>query len=463
MAAAAGLLKAGGMPSTHSRRTVLAAGLTVALAAGLTVALGSTAPAHASVRGDTTAVLGALTRAAHPLRGTAPVGDLSDLRPLGAAIGETPVVALGEVVHGAHELFALKHRVFRYLVREKGFTTFALETSWTSGLRLNEYVRHGTGDPWAIMEEEFSGGAWPWGVHEYLALVRWMRAHNLRHPTRPVQFMGNDLAHPRIPATLFARVTGYAARHHPALGVRLEGLYRGLRAHASTAAFTALPEPERHRIAADVRLAHRLLAAQPSGTDPVAFGWAVQHARVLAQTATLMSYDFADPQQVPLAMRYRDELMADNTAWWHRQTGQKILLSAHNGHTGYETYDPVHYPVTQGAYLRRLLGSDYLTIGTTFGHGASTVPDDATGAWILHRFGPPRAGSSEHLLHQVPHRAYLIDLRRTPPPARQWLRQTRPTRAIGPPGDPYRPYALAEGHDLLIHVRALSPARPLRA
>lgn len=450
------------MPPTCSRRTLLAALPGV----GLTAALGTTATAGAamarpSAAGETGAVLAALTRAAHPLRTTEPGGDLSDLRPLGAAIGDTPVVGLGEVVHGAHELFALKHRAFRYLVQEKGFTTFALETSWTSGLRLNDHVRHGIGDPHAIMDEEFGGGAWPWGVHEYIDLVSWMRAYNLRHPSRPVQFMGNDLAHPRIPAALFARVTGYVARHHPALGPRLGALYRELRAYTTTAAFIALPQPERRRIAADIREAHRLLAAQPSGPGRTAFRWAVQHARVLAQTATLLSYDPGDPQQIPQAMRYRDELMADNTAWWHRHTGHKVLLSAHNGHTGYRTYDPVHYPVTQGAYLHRLLGAAYLSIGTTFGHGASTVPDDATGQWIVHRFGPPRQGSSEHTLDRVPHGAYLIDLRTTPSPARQWLHQTRPTRAIGPPGDPYHPYALAEGHDLLIHLHTLHAASPL--
>lgn len=441
------------MPHTYSRRTLLAALATTAAAGA--------AGARPAAAGETGAVLAALTRVAHPLRTTDPGGDLSDLRPLGAAIGATPVVGLGEVVHGAHELFALKHRVFRFLVREKGFTTFALETSWTSGLRLNDHVRHGVGDPHAIMDEEFGGGAWPWGVHEYLDLVSWMRAYNRRHPTRPVQFMGNDLVHPRIPAALFARVTGYVARHHPALGPRLDALYRELRAHATTAAFMALPQPERRRIAADIREAHRLLAARPSGPDRAAYGWAVQHARVLAQTATLLSYDPGDPRQIPQAMRYRDELMADNTAWWHRHTGHKILLSAHNGHTGYRTYDPVNYPVTQGAVLRRLLGAAYLSIGTTFGHGGSTVPDDATGQWIVHRFDPPRQGSSEHILDRVPHRVYLIDLRTTPPPARRWLHRTRPTRAVGAPGGPYRPYALAEGHDLLIHLHTLRPASPL--
>ncbi|MGI5216131.1 erythromycin esterase family protein [Plantactinospora sp. CA-290183] len=449
------------MPSTYSRRTLLAAlpgaGLTAVLG---TAAVAGPAAARPAVTGAAGAVRAALTRAARPLRTTELGGDLSDLRPLGVAIGGASVVGLGEVVHGAHELFALKHRAFRYLVREKGFTTFALETSWTAGLRLNDHVLHGIGNPRAIMAEEF-GVAWPWNVHEILDLIRWMRAHNLRHPTRPVQFMGTDMAHPRIPTSLFERVTGYAARQHPALEPQLTALYRELHVHATTAAFMALPQPDRRRIAENVREAHRLLAAQPSGPDRTAFDWAVQHARVLAQTATLLSYDLADPQQIPQAMRYRDELMADNTAWWNRHTDHKILLSAHNGHTAYQTYDPEHYPVIQGTYLRQLLGADYMSIGTTFGHGASTVPEGENAEWTVHRFDPPRRGSSEHTLDQIPHRAYLIDLRTAPPPAREWLHQDRPTRDIGPPGDPYRPYTLAHGHDVLVHLHNLRPATPL--
>nr|MDT0656962.1 erythromycin esterase family protein [Micromonospora sp. DSM 115978] len=437
------------MPPVHSRRALLAAVAGV----GTTAVLGTAATAGPGSRD----VLDALTRAAHRLRTTGSEDDLSDLQPVGAAIGAASVVGFGEVVHGAHELFVLKHRAFRYLVQEQGFTTFALETSWTAGLRINDHVRNGTGDPRAIMAEEF-GLAWPWNVREYLDLIRWMRAYNLRRPTRPIQFMGTDIAHPHIPASLFDRVTGYAARHQPALEPRLTVRYDELRRHATTASFTALPQPDRLRIAADVREAHRLLATQPSGPDRPAFDWAVQHARVLAQTATLLSYDLTDAQQLPQAMRYRDELMADNTAWWQRHTRHRMLLSAHNGHTAYRTYDPVGYPVSQGSYLRQLLGAGYLAIGTTFGHGACTVPGGD--GWVVQRFGPPRHGSSEHTLDRVARPAFVIDPRTAPPPAREWFHQVRRTRDVGASGHRYRPYALADGHDLLLHVHSLRPATP---
>lgn len=474
-----------------SRRTLLAALPTLVLTAS------ATGPARAagtrgrpvepagvrSAKGAET-VLAALARAARPLRSVRPYGDLRDLRPLGTAIGRAPVVGLGEVAHGARELFTLKHRVFRYLVEEKGFTTFALETNWAAGLRINAYLLHGTGDPRTIMDEEFGNGAWPWHVREYLDLVKWMRRHNVRHPGRQVQFMGNDLCVPRIADTLFERVLGYVGEHHSSLRPMFGRLYRELWSHAAESDFSALPQPERRRIAGQVRHAVALLEGlRPEGgaigtvggasgstggstSDGSwdSYAWTVQHARVIAQTAKLLAYDLTDGKQTAEAMRYRDELMARNTAWWHRHTGHRILLSAHNGHTAYETYAPVRYPVAQGTYLRKLLGDDYLSVGTTFGSGAATTPD-GDGEWQTDRFEPPRAGSSEDVLGRAGaaagSRNFLLDLRAAPPVARDWLNESRPTRHIGPPGDPYRPYALSAGHDVLIHLHRFRPARRL--
>ncbi|MFD0345734.1 erythromycin esterase family protein [Kitasatospora aburaviensis] len=100
------------------------------------------------------AVVRALESVAQPLRTTEPGGRTADLRALGSMIGDAEVVGLGEATHGSHEFFAMKHRLFRYLVEEKGFTAFALETSWSSGLQIDEYVVRATRGsssrtPWA--------------------------------------------------------------------------------------------------------------------------------------------------------------------------------------------------------------------------------------------------------------------------------------------------------------------------
>lgn len=117
----------------------------------------ATAAAADPTQAQRSAVVRALESVAQPLRTTEPGGRTADLRALGAMIGDARVVGLGEATHGSHEFFAMKQRLFRYLVEEKGFTTFALETSWTSGLQIEEYLQGGPGDARQVVKEALGG------------------------------------------------------------------------------------------------------------------------------------------------------------------------------------------------------------------------------------------------------------------------------------------------------------------
>lgn len=216
-----------------------------------------------------TSVVGALEGAARPLRTVEPGGDSRDLRPLGRMIGDARVVGLGEATHGSHDFFALKDRVFRHLVREKGFRTFALETPWSTGLRLNDYVLHGKGDPRRVMREEFQRDYLWWNNTDYLRLVEWMRAYNVRHPDDPVRFIGDDIAW--TGPELYDAVEDYAARAHPGLAARLAELYAGLRPTVQTGEYIErymnLPYAERKDRAERTGEALRLLEQQTPGAD----------------------------------------------------------------------------------------------------------------------------------------------------------------------------------------------------
>jgi erythromycin esterase len=379
-------------------------------------------------------------------------------------IGPAKIVGLGEATHGSRQFFTMKHRVFRYLVEEKGFTTFALEAPWSTGLVLNEYVLRGKGDPKKLMRQEFQSSYRIWNTREYLDLLKWMRAHNVRHPGRPVQFMGEDngYAGPR----LFDAVTDYVAAHHPELLAEFRRLYRELRPTGSVAETVngnmARPLAERERTAADVRRAHELLRAQGPDGDRRAYAWVLQHARAIAQTGTLYAYyDFSDPQKIARAMLHRDRVMAENTVWWQRHTGHRMLLSAHNGHVSYESGNPGQYPKTQGEFLRETVGAEYVNIGYTFGQGSFRAMDLADPQEPYRRFSvkPLGAGSNEEVLERVSRRDYYLDLRAVSGPARDWLRAKRPTRSLGNawPEDPY-PTSLGCQFDVLIHLHRVTAA-----
>lgn len=144
---------------------------------------------------------------------------------------------------------------------------------------------------------------------------------------------------------------------------------------------------------------------------------------------------------------------------WQERTGSKVMLSAHNGHLGYVSADPGHYPKVQGAFLRDRLGAGCVSVGPTFDRGSfnATGPDGTVRHWAL---GPAEPGSNEENHDRVRYRDYLLDLRSVGSPARQWPATARPTRSIGTdyPDGPYD-VALAPAHDVLIHLHRVEAAR----
>ncbi|MEU7014911.1 erythromycin esterase family protein [Streptomyces sp. NPDC046385] len=403
---------------------------------------------------------------------------LTDTRTLERIVGDAKVVGVGEATHSSGEFFRAKHRIFEQLVERQGFTTFALEANWSTGLLVDDYVRSGKGDIRKIMRDEFQNAYGFWNTEEYLDLFTWMRRHNQRHPDHPVRFMGNDLGY--AGPGLFDRVTDYVARTRPELLPRFRELYRGSRptgtVDAWMNAYLARPLAERRAMAADADRALALLERQqPAGNDRAAraareaHAWAVQHARAIAQVGTEYAYDLtgeSGKDEVAQAMLYRDRIMAENTVWWQRRTGDRMVLSAHDGHIGYETTHPDQYPRVQGAFLRDALGKRYVTIGATFGRGSFNAHDTGTPGEPVREFtvGPLGADSNERVLDRVSSRPFLLDLRTATPAAREWLSAARPTRSIGTAfpweGDVVR-VRLSTAYDAVVHFPEISAARYL--
>ena len=224
----------------------------------------------------------------------------------------------------------------------------------------------------------------------------------------------------------------------------------------------AKPASERERTATSVRRAYDLLRAREPDGDRQAYEWVLQHARAISQTATLYAYyDFSDPEKIAQAMLYRDQVMAENTVWWQRQTGHRMLLSAHNGHVSYESDNPEQYPKTQGEFIRQLLGAEYVNIGYTFGQGSFNAMDLTDPAEPYRRFSvePLGPGSNEEVLERVSRRDFYLDLRAVPEPARDWLMAKRLTRSIGNawPEDPYQT-SLGRQFDVLMHLHRVTAA-----
>lgn len=375
------------------------------------------------------------------------------LHALGETVGDATVVGVGEATHGSHEFFLLQARVFTDLVRDRGFGTFAREVSWSAGLRLDDYVVHGTGDPRQIMREEFQGN-YLWHTEEYLNLVEWMRGYNQRHRDK-VRFMGDYIGYPG--PELFDRVRTYVAHHRPWLRPELDRLHAGLAPTVGVAEWMAsYPEllPAERQANRD-RAWQAVNLLRHSGSDP----WAVQHARVIAQTMTMWASDFADPEQVAAGFRYRDEAMADNILWWQRHTGDRIVVATHDGHVAEQSYW-ASFPQVQGTFLRARLGDRYLSVGTTFHHGEFHLFQHGQVRAVA--VGAPPTGSNESTLDQVGLTDFVLDTRTAPRAAREWLTEARPTRQYASefPDEPQL-VALGTSFDVIVHIHEVTLSRLL--
>ncbi|MFD9815401.1 erythromycin esterase family protein [Streptomyces sp. NPDC059080] len=430
---------------------------TLAPAAAVYAAPTASAPAVAS------APVRALDRIAHPLRSTEPGTGTADLHALGMMVGDAKVVGVGEATHGSHEFFALKDRVFRYLVEQKGFTTFALEISWSAGLQIDDYLQRGDGnrDTRQVVHEVMAGS--PWDREEFVTLVRWMRDHNRQHPNRPVHFLGDDIGAPRIDERVFDSVTDYVRRTRPESLPRLNELLTGLRPLDDAIAYLERPLAERQQNAAKAQQVLELVQRQRSGGGED-FEFALQNARNIAQTYTFLTLNPGDQESLTAMERYRDQVMAETTAWWQRRTGSGVLLSAHNDHAGYAASDPATYPKTQGSFLRDTLGADYLAIGTTFDQGSFLSKGEALGGeWKKFTVGPAGPGTNEYTLDQVRYRDYYADLRKAPAAARGWLDISRPAYNVGTqyPNDKTPKIAIGRAYDVLVHLHTVREASKL--
>lgn len=455
-----------------TRRTAIlipSALLTLATLAPATPALADTvthSPARVSVA-DTAGsgraadpVVRGIERSARTLRTTDPEDSLRDLRALSPMIGNAEVVGLGEATHGSGDFFRMKHRVLRYLVQEKGFRAFTLELPWSSGLRLDDYVVHGKGNLEDIAHDEFQGSYDLWNNQEYRDLIEWIRNYNVHHPHDPVHFVGDDMGY--AGPELYDRITDYVADAHPELLDRVTSLYAGLKPTTDAATYgeqyLELSLAERKDRAERTGKVLDLLAKQRPGrgADARAQLWAVQNARAVHQMAEVFSFDMNDDAQVVEMMKYRDRTMAENTLWWHRHTGDRIMLSAHNTHVSYDSFDP-RYPKTEGAFLRDALGTGYVSIGFTFYEGSFKAFGTDDGVVRTRTVGGARPGSNEYTLDEARQRDYILDTRTAPPAVRAWLDQRHTTYNIGAgwPDTYQYQMALGEAHDVLIHLHEI--------
>ncbi|MFG2138108.1 erythromycin esterase family protein [Streptomyces sp. NPDC048650] len=407
-----------------------------------------------------------LTEHARPLGTLTPGAPHQDLEPLGDALRDVRIVGLGESTHGTREFFRLKHRIVEFLVREAGFTTFAMEASASAARALDAYVRHGTGDPARLLTRL---GFWTWRTEEMLGLVEWLRAHNRGLPEgRRVRFVGTD---PQRCADSVEAVAAFLRRVAPE---RVDDV-RELEVLAQ-ARPASQPDPEQALLRRAEALAgfledHREEFARHTTVDTA--DEALEHARILTRAADLVTCSPDLPSGENSVFAVRDRYMAEAVARLVDDSPDaRVMVWAHNGHIARGTYG--EGVPSLGSRLRERYGDGYYALALLFGKGSFRARRgaDPQGPPLRHRIGTGIRSVEARLADAVPG-DYYADLRAAgpSPEAAQWLRAPHTQRSFGAhvPRFVYRfhvaPLVPAEDYDGIAFVarstcsRLLPPAQ----
>jgi erythromycin esterase len=406
-----------------------------------------------------------LRSAAVPLAGASPTLSDADLAPLRAMVGDAPLVGLGEGTHGTREHFQLKHRIVQYLVRELGFTAFAIEATMPEAFAVDRWVRGGPGDPAVLLSNLYF---WTWNTEEVLALMQWMRAHNATVPSaRQVRFFGFDM---QFPGAAIDSVRAYVRRVDPPRAASADSAYACLAAARNNGPrpgaqrYVALPQDDRARCAAAVAAAHAAIAERRAAY--AAASSAEEYARALQSARLVVQWEDMAGRAVPGGPLARDRYMAENTEWLLAQLppGARMVLWAHNYHVS-------RVSGAQGGHLHARFGARYVNLGFSFGTGTFTAVEMANGQFLQLRTlstADVPAGSFEAYAQGTGLAYFLFDARRIAgAPEAQALAGPIAMRSIGSGFDPSRGAAyfattvLPHDFDLLIHVAAGTASRLL--
>ncbi len=379
------------------------------------------------------------------------------------ALGDARFVLLGEASHGTEEFYALRARLTRRLVAERGFDAVAVEADWPDATRVSRYLSGRGKDPDA--ERALAGfqrfPTWMWRNTQVLRLVEDLRGSGAGFYGLDLYSFGAsieavlrhlDRVDPDAAAQARRRYGcfGDADRWSPDAGWR--------------AAFGAGEACEEAVVAQLAEMCRR--AAEAAG-DEDAFV-AAQNAVVVrdAQRYYRLAYRAGTS-----SWNLRDTHMADTLdaldghLSQRRSRPARIVVWAHNSHLGdaRATDAALSGEIDLGQLVRERHPGQSVVVGFTTYDGTVTAADDWGTPGRVHRVRPALPGSVEELLHEtgVPH--FLLDLR----DADGALREDRLQRFIGVVYRPqterashYRRVRLAEQFDLVVHVdrsRALEP------
>ncbi len=374
----------------------------------------------------------------YPLRTYEPDGgNTKDLEILNTLIGNSKVVALGEVSHGSSEIFKMKNRIIQYLAANNGFDIFSIEANMPESYKVNEYVVQGKGDPKKLIAGMYF---WTWRTEEVLNMVEWM--HKFNQPKQRIEFTGFDMQfYDGSVNELSDAFKGNKEVKNKITDLRknLDEIKTRSQQNRGLISVGYKEMKEVDSLISFLKNSVETLSFQADNKD-----WLLQNIAIIEQYLEMNNY------------LWRDKCMADNFLWIKNHNPKsKLTIWAHNGHI--QKTDQA-----MGAHLSQKLGKDYLTFGFAFFDGNYT----AAGSKGLTSYDAMEAypGTLEYLLEQVKEPIFILDLKKIKsdhPKGLEWLTGQLEFRNVGAMGGMQNEFSesnVSDDFDYLIFIKTSSPS-----
>ncbi len=347
-------------------------------------------------------LVASIKRIAVPLASIEPGSGTADLRGIASLFARARVVGLGAFVQGAREPVRVAHRLVEHLVADRGFNVVAIDLSWTSARRLDDYVVGGVPPG-----EDLTGpGADVWRAPELVEAIAWIMRWNQSHPKK-VRVVGLELA---SAAELGKRLGAFLDTLAPDAAAEARAL-----GAAATAAGDGATRPRGGDLVARFdRERSRWIAAAGAPA------W-----RQARRDAVELDAALAAPGARATAAHGRHQV--DTVQWLLEDPGARVVIWAHAADVAAATPDALNL----GSALRGRLGDRYRPIALLFDHGRFRAHDAFRPPFHLRTFavGAAHAGDVTEPFTRTGLALFAVDLRRLP--AASWLAALRPYRVLG--------------------------------
>jgi erythromycin esterase len=385
-----------------------------------------------------------------PINTAASKDDFSDLAPLKEVIGDARVVGFGESLHYVGEFTRFRSRLFKYLVKEMNFTTFAFECGPIEAKCTYDYVLgvHDRFDD-AVMGITDIFGVWD-GIQD---LIQWMREYNLNDNNKQkLKFYGFDDGNGWSSAeTAVSFACDYLDQVDSKYASKIR---KDLLPLANSIDLDNVAEKPLEKVkelnCGLISLVARFQIEQMhyierSNWDD--FDWAYRATLIAQRIGSLLGEVHAAPEaSMRIWWNIRDGGMAWHLNWIREREGSdaRMLLGAHNCHLQKTFADEGlgFDQSTTGQYLSvNLPKKDLLIIGGTNYYGLK--PDD-----------PAIEGSFQDALGRLELPSFVLDLRAATneKKATSWLDKKMPDREH----TSYQPTVIADAWDAIFYTEEIA-------